>query len=174
MACTIVRISGLILNGKIDFQWETYWLSIQANVGIIMTAITAFRTFFISRSNERAQLPGGRGLRWYTQSTQAFRRILTPWSWRPMSATKISAGSSNEEIMELPRTSRATMTGVRTFINGPENSAVAGSQLTRSAVREENEGIWPLPEQGQDSGSIKVQHDVSVTSESIHATRECV
>ena len=170
MACTIVRISGLLRNGMLDFQWETYWLSIQANVGIIMAAITAFRTFFISRCNERAQLSGGRGLRWYTQSTQAFRRILTPWSWRTMSATKISAGSSNEEIMELPRTSRATMTGVQTFINGPENSAVAGSQLTRSAVREENEGIWPLPEHEQDSHSIKVQHDVSVTSEYVGKT----
>ena len=165
--CTIVRISGLLLDGKLDFQWETYWLIIQANVGIIMTAITAFRTFFLYRSNERAQLSGGRGLRWYTRSRQAFRRILTPWSWRPMSANKILAGSSNEEIMGLPRTSLAEMTGVRTFIDGPDMSAVTGSQLTRGGVREENEGIWPLPEHGQDSRSIKVQHDVLVTSESV-------
>ena len=135
-----------------------------------MTAITAFRTFFVSRSKERAQPSAEGGVQWYTRSKRAFWRLIGPWSWRTKSTSKISAESNRQKFIELPHPPRATIKGVRTFINGQGKSTVADSQLMQSAVRVEIEDTWPLSEEGQDPYAIKMQHDVLYTSESVGET----
>ncbi|KAG9241619.1 hypothetical protein BJ878DRAFT_395507, partial [Calycina marina] len=47
---TIIRATGLRRGGDtIDSQWEIYWQIISAEVGIILTTVTTFRSFFVSR-----------------------------------------------------------------------------------------------------------------------------
>ncbi|PVH84950.1 hypothetical protein DL98DRAFT_608996 [Cadophora sp. DSE1049] len=50
IAVTIIRASGIRHGNSIDSVWETYWQVISAEVGLIMTSATAFRTFFVARS----------------------------------------------------------------------------------------------------------------------------
>ena len=50
IAVTIIRASGIRQETTIDSVWETYWQVISAEVGLIMTSATAFRTFFVARS----------------------------------------------------------------------------------------------------------------------------
>ena len=60
--CTIVRIAGMHTGRtvkSIDSVWGTYWQFIAANIALTMTAVTAFRTFFVSRGAEdRCRLQG--------------------------------------------------------------------------------------------------------------------
>ncbi|KAG4437710.1 hypothetical protein IFR05_006793 [Cadophora sp. M221] len=50
IAVTIVRASGIRQGSVIDSVWETYWQVMSAEVGLIMTSATAFRTLFIART----------------------------------------------------------------------------------------------------------------------------
>lgn len=50
IAVTIIRASGIRQGTTIDSVWETYWQVISAEVGLIMTSATAFRTFYVARS----------------------------------------------------------------------------------------------------------------------------
>jgi hypothetical protein len=50
---TIVRVSGIRYHGETDTVWESYWNIISAEIGVIMAAATAFRSFFVARSREQ-------------------------------------------------------------------------------------------------------------------------
>jgi len=62
---TIIWVSGVLIGDKVDGVWESYWLILSAEVGIIMTAVTAFCTFFVACSkHQRGQSPGEQ-THWY-------------------------------------------------------------------------------------------------------------
>lgn len=119
--CTITRVVGVRTSSSdssLDTVWQTYWQYITANIALTMTAATAFRAFFISRHQDRPAQRQGSNKSWLSRSWRFFKSVLRPWSWQgKSSALQIGEDSSNRGI-ELPLIEeRATMTGMRTFIN---------------------------------------------------------
>jgi len=49
----IIRVSGLENHGQVDPIWLTFWQLLSAEVGLILTAMTAFRTLCVARVKER-------------------------------------------------------------------------------------------------------------------------
>ena len=157
IAVTIIRVSGLKSpQGQLDSLWEDYWNLLSSEVGIIMTAATAFRTLFISRSN------GGNNRNQGVRSPGTFTRIPFSWSqwltenkrylqqtfnlraWRSRKSSDPSngptSGSTDEESgnLELPVIPRAHMTGIRTFIRGQgrKSAMLHASQIMQTRTED--------------------------------------
>lgn len=164
---TIVRVSGLHQGNKLDSVWETFWQMMSAEVGLIMTALTAFRVLFVARNNERGQQRPGAGRQRSSKSKQLLRRLLTPSSWRKGGSSQTSGGSGGQDCrgnkMEknFPSIPRGTMTGIRTFIDGQGRTRMGESQMMQSTVSEETDDISPM------SAKIQVQHELSSKSERV-------
>jgi hypothetical protein len=104
-------------NVPINVTWAIFWTHIEASVAIIMVSLTAFRTIFNQKKQERAQ-------------QERMRRVN---SWRLFASFRRKPRTdSDDEITALPQVPRATMTGLRTFIRGSNrseaSSTVAASQ----------------------------------------------
>lgn len=103
----IIRMSKFrIASTKIDIIWDVFWEQVEACMAVIMVSISAFRSFFVAhetrlRENQIRNRP------WYMSkqntSRSAYRR------------RKLQ--SESEEMDQLPEIPRATMTGMRTFID---------------------------------------------------------
>jgi hypothetical protein len=164
---TVVRASGIHQGDKLDSVWETFWQMMSAEVGLIMTSITAFRAFFVARSNERGQQRPRSREQWSSKSRLLIRRLLTPSRWRQggssltlgRSSGQVSRGNKAEK--NLPSIPRATMTGIRTFINGQGSTKMGASQMMQSQVSEDTEDSWPM------SREIQVQYEISSNSERV-------
>lgn len=173
--CTIVRIAGIHTGRSIksiDSVWETYWQFIAANIALTMTAATAFRTFFVSRNAEdrghRSPDHGSREI-WYSKGRRLLRSVFSTrlwYSWRSKDSRRVpdDQGSAWDSApLELrPNIPRATLTGMRTFINGRKVSRLdRESQLMRTVGSDEFQDHWPLS--GVDgttkSGSFKHTSD---------------
>ncbi|KAI9042819.1 uncharacterized protein KD926_004884 [Aspergillus affinis] len=50
---SIIRAAGLVHNGAVDTTWAMFWHFIIAEVGVLVTSATAFRSFFVARKNSR-------------------------------------------------------------------------------------------------------------------------
>lgn len=158
---TITRVSGIKLDGKVDQVWESYWLILSAEVGIILTAITAFRAFFVSRNNRNnnrvVQSPGGR-IHWYYHNKPLLKRIFTPVVWRSKSRKQSSSEGfeacedGHFPMEDLPNIPRAHMTGIRTFIDG-RGKVMNASHIMQSRVVEEDDDTLPLHMQHQRNGN---------------------
>lgn len=179
---TIIRATGLRRFGdKIDSQWETYWQILSAEMGIILTTVATFRSFFITRRGnpQNPVTPA--------KSETVFRSLLNKLSqrFRTLSGRSHKSNESNmarfENLEELPQVPKhtATMSGIRTFINGQSGntsmslSAMAKSRL--SAQSEMSDGI-PLTRGNPSYQAIQVQHEIwSVTEqvEFIFSRFEC-
>lgn len=149
---TITRISGIKMGGQVDLVWESFFIIIAGEIGIILTAVTAFRAFFVSR--HKGDHRGAK--KWPEQRTQLHSRseyllklLITPSLWRSKNRTQ-SASEGYEASKyghlpsgNLPDIPRAHMTGVRTFIDrrgrGKDTSHIMESQAIK-----EGEETWPL------------------------------
>ena len=173
---TVIRVAGIQNHGNIDHIWETYWILVAGAVGIILTAITAFRTFFVARQNRRdePQQPS-----WYRRSKERLK-------WKFISKESSGAdsgwtGDTDETKVEpinrlppipnrLPQIPKPTMTGIRTFINGRRTiKSMMGSNIMRSHVDDEDN--WKAVEEGRAEGGIMVRHDLSLETESARSTK---
>ena len=171
--CTIVRIAG-IHTGRtvpsIDSVWETYWQFIAANIAVTMTTATAFRTFFVSRAQDGAPHPPSSGGSWYSKGRRFLLLAFSPQSWRSKRRAQSSDDDSNWQDYpgELPRVNqRATMTGVRTFINHAGKTKTKNSQIMDSVISEEHGDSWPLSPTGRFTPGIMVQQDLSIKAEHV-------
>jgi hypothetical protein len=173
---TIIRVSGLkgAPDGALDSGWEVYWQIISAEVGIAMTAVTAFRTMLLNhRSNSR------NSDRW--SGMKGVMRKLGSWpSW--LSSSRSGSGYTDEQregrpLDDLPRPERGTLTGIRTFIEAQGSGRGAWFQRVdtrgdsgelRTLAEEEN---WPLaaPEvrEPPKARAIEVRQEVWRSSESV-------
>jgi len=169
---TIIRASGLHHAGNIDSVWETFWQMMSAEVGLIMTSITAFRAFFVARNNEpHHHRQGSDPKRWSSRSKQLLRRLIAPSSWRSRHTSETPGGDSGKAagrraggMRHLPSIPRGTMTGIRTFIDGQGRTRMGMSQMMQSHASEETDDSWPSNAQ-----TIQVQHDISSKSERVRA-----
>lgn len=172
--CTITRVSR-IRTGRtiksIDSIWETYWQFIAANLALIMTAATAFRTFFIAKSKDRgAQVPKSGYSSWYIKGRRLLRSALIPRSWQSRrSKDQYSSGDishADVPVVFAARIPHGTMTGIRTFIHSAGRKKSEKSQVMHSMVEEEE---YPdsvhLPTNGSRDLVIKVQRDMTFRSD---------
>ena len=117
---TITRVSGLQFRGNFDVIWETYWLILSAEVGIVLTSVASFRAFFVFRSNrnqDRGIQPLGARMQWCHQDKRPFLQKFTFSPWRSVQVS--SEGYERNEDDELPMSNlpdipRAHITGFRT------------------------------------------------------------
>ena len=158
---TVTRVSGILLHDKVDNVWEVYWQSLAAETGLILTAMTAFRTLFVS-----SRAAGNKPPFWHDLKS-TIRKALNPWSWLGRSSTGPShvSGAESADSIKLPSIPGGTLTGVRTFIRGRGRS----SFLEAAEGQEEN---VPLKEEPwQPHNSIAVRHDLSTRSEHVCKAR---
>ena len=119
-----VRVSGLSFHGSFDEVWLYFWQQIEACLAVIMISLTAFRSVFVSSEFSRARK----------------ERAKKPWFSSPIAAIKRSKthrGSDEEATQGLPSIPSATLTGMRTFIQGGRHV-----QATYEPTEELDE--WPL------------------------------
>ena len=197
IVATVIRGSGIQYQGKVDHIWETYWIFVAGEVGLILTAITAFRSFFVARQNARddpARTPS-----WYRRSKERLLRYKASMGGRSSGKSSekrggkalegsgdtgetVWTGGSDETKVEdfhrLPiQFPKPTMTGIRTFINGRKTTkSMTGTQIMGSYVdpREDDDdnAAWKAAEEGRrEPGRIFVRHDLSMQSESVRSTR---
>ncbi|KAK2746843.1 hypothetical protein FQN57_002885 [Myotisia sp. PD_48] len=67
---TVIRGAGIYYRGMIDIGWELYWVIICAEIGLILAASTAFRSFFLARGQEKGSPPSD------TSQSHAHHRII--------------------------------------------------------------------------------------------------
>ena len=77
IAVTIVRMSGIVYTDgqSIDAVWEIFWSFISAEVGLLMSTLTAFRAFFVSRSTRNFDPHAKRS--WYSKATIRVRLLFS-------------------------------------------------------------------------------------------------
>ena len=103
---TITRVSGLKFKGNLDMIWETYWLILSAEVGILLTSVATFRAFFVSRGNrnrDRDIQPLGTRMQWCHQENRYSQQKFSFSLWRSNARVQdISQGYETSEDAELP------------------------------------------------------------------------
>ena len=172
---TLIRASGLRSGDRVDSVWETYWQFISAETGLIMTAVTAFRAFFLSRNDPGGvnhQSPSLGTKAWYMKAKRLVRRVATPRSWHSKLGSGEDSGKesrkySSESTAELPEIPRATMTGIRTYINHQRITTVDGSRIMRSETGSEDGDFWPLAAKTREKPVINVRHDIDMESKMV-------
>ena len=135
IAVTLIRVSGIIAGDAIDATWGTYWQYLSAEVGLLMSTATAFRTFFVSRDIRRHEARPH--ATWYTNLLRRLKSIVLSIRTRSRrQGTKLSSsGGSGEQIEDvsgLPQIPQPAMTGIHTFIRRNGRSSWAPSQFMTS------------------------------------------
>ncbi|KAI4184917.1 MAG: hypothetical protein LQ346_006018 [Caloplaca aetnensis] len=151
---TITRIAGIKRAGAIDSVWESYFLIVGAEVGIILASVSTYRTLFVSHRKATFDKVGKRARDQQSPSSPVkglFKRVFLSSPWR----SKVKEGQSTPDEEKgqhhdsfdtegLPEIPRAHMTGVRTFINargkGTDGSNVMESRMTQ----DDDDDEWPL------------------------------
>lgn len=121
---TITRIAGIKLHGQIDIVWESYFTIVAAEVGVILASISTYRALYVA--HKKAAIKKARyGVCRSFQHGQTLRRLMDSSSWRSRAERKLTPSDNTREHLDkvnFPSIPRAHMTGVRTFINGHEES----------------------------------------------------
>lgn len=111
----VARVSGAYIHHAIiDVQWLVFLHDVEANIAIIMVSITAFRSLLglkARRSHENKK----RAWYWYGQKPM-FRK-----------ENKNSSLDSNED--QFPSIPDTTLTGIRTFIWGNQDTQMMASRI---------------------------------------------
>ena len=161
---TLTRASGLARGNTIDVTWEVYWQYMSAEVGLLLSTATAFRSLFVSRNARQSQERQSES--WYRA---AFRRIKSYGSYSdqkspmslsngeteyPTSVKKPSQSFSRGETA-FSNVSRPCTSGVHTFIGRSDMTDLATSQIIRN---HREKGV--VPEQ-----RILLSHSVDIDME---------
>ena len=126
-----IRVSGLNFRGRFDEVWVYFWQQIEACIAVTMISLTAFRSVFVASESSRARRE--RAMKpWYSSTFATIRRINKP------------RGSDEESTQGLPSIPSATLTGMRTFIQGGRHV-----QTSHEIIEELDE--WPLCHSRQES-----------------------
>lgn len=153
---TVIRISGIKSEGQVDQVWETYFTIAAAEIGIVLTTVSAFRTLYVSRQKKNPaaaeQSPEYRTM-WYSDVMYHLRRAFLPSLWRigskPQQGPEGLQSEENGIVMQkLPDIPRAYMTGFRTFIRG-HGKERKESRVMESHATQEDDDTWPLHSKGK-------------------------
>ena len=138
IAITLTRASGLVNDDGVDATWEVFWQYMSAQVGLILSTATAFRTLFIARSRRSPQVTHHAA--WYRTLLRRLNQMLSSTRWthgknqksssRPNTSKDLSERS--DEMMALPQIPQPTITGIRTYIRGIGKRTWTPSQIMAS------------------------------------------
>jgi hypothetical protein len=113
IAITIARIAGLKWKGKLDYIWESYFIVIAAEIGLVLGAVTAFRALYVSKAKDRQVQKPITTLNWYYKGKSAIRNVFSTHTRNG----KIGVEPNDKRNPILWNTiPNATMTGARTFM----------------------------------------------------------
>ena len=110
-----IRVSGLRFRGTFDEVWLFIWQQIEACVAISMMSLTAFRSSFVGSESSRAR-------------REAAKR---PWYSSAVLRNRAHRRNDEEAKQGLPTIPSATLTGMRTVIQGGRHAST-GHQLISS------------------------------------------
>lgn len=140
------------MGGRVDIGWELFFIIIAGEIGVILTAVSAFRAFFVSRhkgDNRGAKKLPESGTQLHSQSRYLLKLLVTLSLWRSkMRVQPASGGYAANEYGHLPSGNppdipRAHMTDVQTFIDrcGRETNT---SHIMESQAIKEGKETWPF------------------------------
>ena len=135
-----VRVSGLKFRGTFDEVWLFAWQHIEASVAVAMISLTAFRSVFVAADASRAQRESPKKA-WYSSSIEAIRR------------RRARQNSDEEATKGLPSIPGATLTGMRTFIQGGHHTEMSENSTGSTTTYDGEVDDWPL---------YKSRHEASV------------
>lgn len=152
-------MSGVNTHNVTDVVWEVYWLFISAVIGLILATVTTFRVLFVSQTSSKKQQDA-------QQEYYKGRNMLRALLYRSRASGHELETSDNEhgcQMAVLPAVPRATITGIRTFI---DSGAIGTSGESRIMNNEFHEGAEGHGLEYVTKGpSIIVRHDISMQSE---------
>lgn len=124
----VIRVSGVSFRGRFDDVWLFVWSQTEACVAVSMISVTAFRSAFVDLESSRARIRREEIKKpWYSSTISAIKRNKA----QRLSDAEATPG-------ELPKVPSATLTGIRTFIQGPRQTTGA------TATVEGEPAEWPL------------------------------
>ena len=155
--------------GKVDSTWGIFWQVMAAALGLTVTAVTAFRSLFVSHQVGRTQGSPPVVWRLYKKTKEAMRRTFTLRTWLSKSTKDSSTLRASEEgDIELGSIERGTITGLRSFIAGYRKTKPDASQST--AMGEEDDTL-PLSEKIMASGSSRANDKILAEPEKVRVPR---
>ena len=137
-----IRISGFNFRGKYDFIWFSLWQELEGCVAVSMFSLTAFRSVFVALESSRARREGAKKP-WYSSTVAAIKR------------NKARQPSDEEAIQELPRIPSATLTGMRTFIQGGRHKRTSRQTTGFTSTYGGEPDEWPLYDSRPDAEGNK-------------------
>ena len=151
VAC--VRVSGLKFQGTFDEVWLYLWQFIEACVAVAMISLTAFRSVFVSSASSRARKEAEKKYKspWYSSTLEKLSTRKKQRSWDAEAA-----------VRGLPSIPGATLTGMRTFIQGPfrtTNGVSTNVMATIDSAPSDDSEYDTFPA-AQKPGQIYVCHEV--------------
>ena len=122
----IVRISGMVFKNTFDMVWVLFWLQVEGAVAIIMVSITAFRSLLgIKALKEREK--------------QKMERFWFSYRPKPLAKDFKKETQAKSKSQQLPSVPGATLTGMRSFING----SGIWDESTAMKMTHKSEKDWP-------------------------------
>ena len=159
--------------GKVDSTWAIFWQFMAAALGLSMTAVTAFRSLFISHQVARTQGSPPAVWRLYKKSKEAMRRTFTFRTWLSKSTKDSTTLRASEEgDVELGSIECGTITGLRSFIAGYRKTKPDASRIMQSTAMGEEDDTLPLSEKITASGSSRANDKILAKPEKVRVPRD--
>ncbi|KAL8637846.1 MAG: hypothetical protein Q9228_004931 [Teloschistes exilis] len=147
---SITRVAGIKRGG--DKAWQTYFLIVSAEIGVILASISTYRAFYVSRRRTDDNRAGkSRGHQKYRFLPNR-RTIKLFFASSPRPSTPREGSSAEDKwqdeserhpVGSLPQIPSAHLTGMRTFIEG-HGQWIDSSRVMGSQGIEEVDDDWPL------------------------------
>ncbi len=118
-----IRVSGLKFRGTFDVVWLFLWQQIEACVAVTMLSLTAFRSAFVASASARVQRESP-NTPWYSSTVEAIKR------------NRALRRHDEESSQGLPQIPSATLTGLRTFIRGEQDTTTSSLSNDRTPIYE--------------------------------------
>ena len=124
MIVASVRMSGLHAGASstVDLIWELFWQEVECCIAVMMVSFITFRTAFVGKSSPR------KVRQWYSPRKNIWNR-------------KVNTIDDEHKFDNLPTIPSATLTGMRTFIQGGSETGRANIE---SGVDEILDRDWLL------------------------------
>lgn len=174
---TITRIAGIKLpDGQVDTVWESYFLIVAAEIGVILASISTYRALFVSHRKDNMNHRAGRGTgdqgRFSSPRTrQLMKRVFvtSPWRSRARGQSTPPEGEDKEQqcnhsdTVELPEIPRVyVMTGVRSFINNGRGKGTDAFDLMEHRLTQDDDDDWPLRREGHNLEDTRSEEKMGV------------
>ncbi|KAL8769106.1 MAG: hypothetical protein Q9194_005537 [Teloschistes cf. exilis] len=147
---SITRVAGIKRGG--DKAWQTYFLIVSAEIGVMLASISTYRAFYVSRRRTDDNRAGkSRGHQKYRFLPNR-RTIKLFFASSPRPSTPREGSSAEDKwqdeserhpVGSLPQIPSAHLTGMRTFIEG-HGQWIDSSRVMGSQGIEEVDDDWPL------------------------------